>query len=77
LREVVWAVSVADRRLVYVNPVFEHVYQYSIVELLTNPEIWLQDVHPDDRNRVLTDWQKVFNGTPFDTEYRCSVGMGP
>ena len=58
-----------DRRLVFASPAVEQLTGYSVAELQVEKSIgW---VHPDDRLRIHTCWDKVFEGRAFrDEEYR-------
>ncbi|MHB8624422.1 MAG: bifunctional diguanylate cyclase/phosphodiesterase, partial [Sulfuricaulis sp.] len=41
-------------------------------------ERWVEFIHPDDRERVLTNWQKFVHGqrSGYDIEFRFVTGMG-
>lgn len=52
LGEVLWMATPDFRSVVYVSPAFETLYGRSADDLLANPEIWREMVHPDDRDRV-------------------------
>ena len=58
-----------ERRLMFANPAAEKLTGYSIAELETAQFIcW---VHPDDRDRMLSHWDKLFIGQSFhEEEYR-------
>ena len=52
LEEVVWSVDVTTSNLLYLNLAAQKVYGRSINELLNNPELRLESIHPEDRDRV-------------------------
>ncbi|MFH1114463.1 MAG: PAS domain-containing protein [Pseudomonadota bacterium] len=55
----------------YISPQVESMLGFSPTEWLSDPEIWANQIHPDDRDRVLTDIVASHEtGKPFDAEYR-------
>jgi two-component system cell cycle sensor histidine kinase/response regulator CckA len=58
-----------DRRLTFANRAAQTATGYSAAELkLAQVMCW---VHPEDRDRMLGHWEKLFEGTPFvQEEYR-------
>jgi PAS domain S-box-containing protein len=55
----------------YISPQIEAIMGYSSEEYLADPDLWVRNTHPDDRDKVLaedarTDW----TGQQFSTEYR-------
>lgn len=52
LEEVVWSVEVATNNLLFLNPAAQKVYGRSVKELLKNPDLRLESIHPQDRDRV-------------------------
>ncbi len=58
-------------RLLYVNPRVESILGYSADEWSTPTEPWSDHLHPDDRERVLTEIARTERtGEPFRMEYR-------
>ena len=58
-------------RVYYVSPQVERMLGYTLEEWGPNPDIWLDSVHPDDRERVLAaDAASERTGDPFLVEYR-------
>ena len=55
----------------YISPQVEHYLGYSQDEYKLNPDIWVERIHPDDRDRVL---QETYDGRdnqlPLISEYR-------
>ncbi|MEM7760487.1 MAG: EAL domain-containing protein [Cyanobacteria bacterium P01_A01_bin.40] len=69
LEEVVWSADVETNQLLFLNPAAQEVYGRSVAELLENPRLRLESVHPEDRDRViaaLSGSQEQSN----DLEYR-------
>lgn len=54
----------------YTNPCFQAIGDFSLAEGLGSG--WIQHIHPDDRDRVLHEWQAYISGqaSTFATEYR-------
>ena len=69
LEEVVWSADVQTRNLIFLNPAAQKVYGRSVSELLNNPHLRLEAVHPEDRPQV----EKSLNSNNtqnIDLEYR-------
>ena len=55
----------------YVSPQTENLLGFSVQEWLTDPERWVKQLHPRDRDRVLDAFNDTFlSGIPFKIEYR-------
>ncbi len=64
-----------DRRLQYVNPAIETLTGYTVAEL--KREQFICWVHPDDRERMLAYWDRLFAGASYDNvEYRMVTKQG-
>jgi len=70
LKDVVWSTSPDGRTVLYVNFAAEEIYFRPVNEFYRNPRLWLEVVHPDDRQRVLGHWATVAEGAGADMEYR-------
>jgi PAS domain S-box-containing protein len=59
-------------RMVYVSPHIERLLGYSTAEWLSTPEFWGRVLHPDDRERVLSELERGFRGETrtLSVEYR-------
>ena len=56
---------------VYVSPQVEAVFGYGQDEWIREPQLWIDAIHPEDRERVLGAAQRHgVTGEPFDVEYR-------
>ena len=69
LEEVVWSADVATSNLLFLNPAAQKVYGRSVVELLNNPDLRLESIHPEDRDRVELSLASSLNKSN-DLEYR-------
>ena len=69
LEEVVWSADLATSNLIFLNPAASKVYGRSVEELLANPDLRLESIHPDDRDRVELSLSSSLNHSN-DLEYR-------
>lgn len=58
-----------SRQIVYVSPAFEEIWGRSIAEVYTSSDIFLEAIHPSDRQRFITDTPKRIE-SEYDEEYR-------
>lgn len=70
LSDIVWSASASGTEFLYLNPMVEKVYGRPVSDFFNNPSLWLEMVHPDDRERVKTESQAVFETGSKDLEYR-------
>lgn len=55
----------------YISPQIEAVLGFSPAEWLADPESWVKQLHPEDRERVLAEYKSSRErGQPFYSEYR-------
>jgi PAS domain S-box-containing protein len=70
IREIYWLTDVATDRLLYVSPSAERIWGEPAERLLETPWLWLEAVHPDDRERIReAQLTKPVRGD-YDEEYR-------
>jgi PAS domain S-box-containing protein len=66
----IWAVGDGNG-LVYVSPQVESMTGFSPAECIADPELWIRQIHPDDRSRVLDQAvESIAAGKAFSCEYR-------
>jgi PAS domain S-box-containing protein len=66
-----------ERRTLYVSPHVEQILGYSIQEWLDQPDIWVELLHPDDRENELEAHDRHSEtGEPWDREYRLIASDG-
>jgi PAS domain S-box-containing protein len=66
-----------DRRTYYVSPHVEDVLGYTREEWLEQSDIWVELLHPDDRELELDAHdQHIASGEPWDREYRLIAADG-
>jgi PAS domain S-box-containing protein len=54
LDEVLWIRDLVEERILYVSPAFEKLWGRPAETLLATPRVWVESIHPDDRERVLS-----------------------
>jgi PAS domain S-box-containing protein len=67
------AVSVTDpesKRILYLSPVHEKIWGRPLRELYENHGLWIEAIHPDDRERVLEGALKDQSTGAYDEQYR-------
>ncbi|OWY67550.1 response regulator receiver protein [cyanobacterium TDX16] len=70
LEEVVWSVSAQNPALIYLNPAAQKVYGIPTTEFFKNPKLWMEVVHPEDRERVEKGTQILQSQGSHSSEYR-------
>jgi PAS domain S-box-containing protein len=56
---------------IYISPQYERLTGYTPEERLAKPGLWVEMLHPDDRDTVLAESRRTNrSGDPFDLEYR-------
>lgn len=61
----------------YVSPQIETLFGYSPEDWKTDPAIWADNLHPEDRDRVLEAIRRHnVDGEPYSVEYRFRTGDG-
>ena len=70
MKEVFWLTNPEKQEMLYISPAYEAIWGHSCAELYANPRLWLEAIHPDDRERVLeAALSRQALGT-YDEEYR-------
>jgi PAS domain S-box-containing protein len=70
IREIFLIHSLKDRQLLYISPAYEQIFGFARSGLYQNPNLWLNFVHPEDRDRIMKAWQRQIQSIPFNQEYR-------
>src|SRR5207244_9221144 len=52
ITDVFWVTDATKSRMEYISPGFERVWGKSCQELYASPILWLEGIHPEDRQRV-------------------------
>ncbi len=55
----------------YIGPQIEALLGFPVQDYVSHPELWIERIHPDDRERVLAEDERTDEtGEPFRMEYR-------
>jgi PAS domain S-box-containing protein len=54
----------------YISPQVEAIWGYTPAEWATDPNLWIDAIHPEDRDRILEAVRRHNLGEPFEAEYR-------
>jgi two-component system, cell cycle sensor histidine kinase and response regulator CckA len=76
ISEVFWSASADGRHVHYVSPAYELVWDRPLTELMVRPDIWLESIHPEDREKVLQVRDQLAQGRPYTLEYRLALPSG-
>ena len=57
-------------QMLYISPAYEEIWGRSCASLYEQPASWIEDIHPDDRDRVLAALTKKMQGELFREEFR-------
>lgn len=71
--EVIWFTSLAPEKVLYVSPSFERIWGLPVNKLYENPRLWIEAIHPDDRERVTSTFSRWIAGEHVNyhnVEYR-------
>jgi diguanylate cyclase (GGDEF)-like protein/PAS domain S-box-containing protein len=71
LPDVLWSVELPSEHLLYMGPTARDIFGREANDFLTDHELWINVVHPEDRAAMLAAWRAMTaEGGPFDVEYR-------
>jgi PAS domain S-box-containing protein len=65
-----WLFDVGKQTLLYVSPGFEKLWGHSTEALHSDPSIWRDAVHPEDRKRIFADWDARATTVGSQNEFR-------
>jgi PAS domain S-box-containing protein len=70
VQEVFWMTDATASKVLYVNRAYESIWGRSCESLYRYPASWLDAIHPEDRARVLRDWEEQLPQGQFRAEFR-------
>jgi PAS domain S-box-containing protein len=70
IHDVFWIYSSFQDRILYVSPAYELIWGFSCKDLYINPNTWMEAIHPEDRERVQTNFYNQMTQGKCDTQYR-------
>jgi|GEM_PF-2469244 len=68
--------SLHPLQVLYVNPIYEKIWEQSCQELYQKHDAWLDAVHPDDREFLLEQLNPALNSGELAVEYRIIQSTG-
>ncbi len=76
LRDVVWSIAVPSRELLYISLSMMTVYGHIIDEFYRGHVLWGDLIHPEDRKRVVAEWEEAMRVGFFDCQHRILLPTG-
>lgn len=70
VEEVFWVRDTRRNQMIYVSPAYEELWGRSRESLYQDPASFIEAIHPEDRERVITELRKQSEGELFNQEYR-------
>ncbi len=70
IREVFWMVDPKTGEFVYVSPAYREIWLDEPAAVLRNKNLWLEGVHPEDRDSVMKAKEAQTGGRSAEAEYR-------
>lgn len=70
INDVVWSISPSGDQVLFVNSAWERVFGHSHLEAQSNPGLWRQTIHPDDRALAAEALATLLSQDQLDLEYR-------
>jgi PAS domain S-box-containing protein len=69
IEQVFWMTDPVKSKMIYISSGYEAIWGHSCEELLVNPVLFLESIHPEDRSFVLSQLPNQILGK-YDIEYR-------
>ncbi len=70
LSDAVWTLEAESLRPLAVNAAAQSIYGFSPQEFLSEPELRVRALHPEDRTRIVDAWTRAAGPIPESLEYR-------
>ena len=70
IEEVFWLATPDLDRMLFVSPAYEQIWGNPVQHLYDTPMSFLDSVHPEDRQKLLSGLDRKNSGLPFFNEYR-------
>jgi len=70
INEAFWLTEWSDRKVIYVSPAYGSLWGVSCESLYDNPRSWADNIHPDDRPRVVESFEQNAELGSYVEEYR-------
>jgi len=56
IEEVFWMEDKEGEEIIYISPAFEKVWGLKCEDLIKNPQLWMDSIHPEDREKVENEY---------------------
>jgi two-component system cell cycle sensor histidine kinase/response regulator CckA len=70
IQEVFWMTDLAKNQMIYISPGYEKIWGRPCAELYDAPRLWLDAIHPGDRERIKNAILEKQTAGTYDEEYR-------
>ena len=70
IEEAIWMADIDLNTILYVSPRFELIWGRTGESFCRAPRSFMEAIHPDDRDRVSSDYELKKSSQPFDHEFR-------
>ena len=70
ITEVFWMTDVGIKKMLYISPGYERVWNRSCDELYRTPRSFLDSIHPDDKPHAIENIRAQDRGEPYESQYR-------
>jgi PAS domain S-box-containing protein len=70
INEVFWMTNLEKNQMIYISPAYEAIWGRTCAALYASPGVWLDDIHPADRERILHSAFNNQSTSAYDEEYR-------
>jgi PAS domain S-box-containing protein len=70
ISECFWMSDAEMSEVLYVSPAYEQIWGRSCQSAYEQIDSWLEAVHPEDQQRVIDSWKRLFQGETIENEYR-------
>lgn len=69
VHELLWVSSADLRKIFYVSPKYEEFWGQPCQSIYDDPTIWIERIHPDDRERLMQSMNRKIQGDFSDTDF--------
>ncbi|NMF65975.1 PAS domain-containing protein [Brasilonema octagenarum] len=70
IEDVFWIANPIKQQLVYVSPAYERIWGHKCESLYANWNDWIDNLHPDDKEKVIATAREKGHQEQFEHEYR-------
>jgi PAS domain S-box-containing protein len=76
INEVFWMSEPKSSKILYVSPAYESIWQSPVEALYEDPRKWMEYIHKDDLEIVISNWKEQIKGHPTYEEFRIILPDG-